>query len=265
MTGQSHDCSVTLRACICSPMPNPTFFNLPNAKQQAIVDIAIAEFARFEYDSASISNIVKQAKIAKGSFYQYFEDKKDLYLYLIDLATQQKIAFLKASRPPQPQMGFFTYLHWLLSVGTQFDLSYPALSQITNRAFYGEIPFRDEVSKRTQLASLNYARELVDRARVQGDIDASIDADLAVFIINTLSHGLRDFIPQKLGLTPEQLTGEQFPQTVRAEIEQIFGDLVRVLEQGMGRASDVAQQHCESQSLNLTEDLASCQPPILGG
>ena len=83
-------------------MPNPTFFNLPDAKRQGIVDCAIAEFAANDYDSASISNIVKQAKIAKGSFYQYFEDKKDLYLYLVDLATQQRIALLKTSCPPQP-------------------------------------------------------------------------------------------------------------------------------------------------------------------
>ncbi len=67
---------------IAENMPNQTVFNLPDKKRTKISELAIAEFANADYDNASISNIVKQAKIAKGSFYQYFEDKADLYLYL---------------------------------------------------------------------------------------------------------------------------------------------------------------------------------------
>jgi AcrR family transcriptional regulator len=52
--------------------------------------IAVAEFADSDYRSASVSNIVALAGIAKGSFYQYSEDKKDLYLYLIRLSMEEK-------------------------------------------------------------------------------------------------------------------------------------------------------------------------------
>jgi AcrR family transcriptional regulator len=217
-------------------MPHATFFNLPDAKRQGIIDCAIAEFASTDYDSASISHIAKQAKIAKGSFYQYFEDKKDLYLHLIDLATQQKIAYLKACRPPDPDIGFFAYLRWLFSASTQFDLAQPALSQIVNRAFYGDLSFRDEVLKHTQAISATYIQELVEQGIAQGDIDASIDTDLAVFILSTLIYRLRDLVPQRLGLAPAQLAQGQLSPRDRAAIEQIFGELVRVLEQGMGRS-----------------------------
>lgn len=87
-------------------MPNQTFFNLPDKKRQTIADLAIAEFANNDYQNASITKIVKQAKIAKGSFYQYFEDKKELYLYLVDLASKKKLAFLQQAKPPEPNMGF---------------------------------------------------------------------------------------------------------------------------------------------------------------
>ncbi len=56
--------------CKLSTMPNQTFFNLPEKKQATIIDLAIAEFANNDYKNASITKIVKQAKIAKGSFYQ---------------------------------------------------------------------------------------------------------------------------------------------------------------------------------------------------
>jgi AcrR family transcriptional regulator len=64
-------------------MPKDTFFNLPADKRALIRDVAISEFARYSYDAASINRMVAEAGIAKGSFYQYFEDKRDLFLYLM--------------------------------------------------------------------------------------------------------------------------------------------------------------------------------------
>ncbi|MBE9077201.1 TetR/AcrR family transcriptional regulator [Romeria aff. gracilis LEGE 07310] len=218
-------------------MPNQTFFNLPDKKRQLITELAIAEFASYDYDTASISNVVKQAKIAKGSFYQYFEDKKDLYLYLVNLAHQQKIDFLQQARPPKPEIGFFAYLRWLFRESAQFDLSHPALSQIINRAVYGNVPFRDEVLKQIQSASLLYVYRLVEQGVSQGDIDSGIDPDLATFVINTLADGLRYFIPQRLGLNPEQLTSEGAPEIDMQAVEQIFDELIYVLEHGMGSSS----------------------------
>lgn len=64
-------------------MPTQTFFNLSEEKQQRLIAGAMKEFSSKSLNDASISNIVKNAKISRGSFYQYFEDKKDLYFYLI--------------------------------------------------------------------------------------------------------------------------------------------------------------------------------------
>lgn len=38
-----------------------------------------------------MNRIVERSGIAKGSFYQYFEDKKDAYFYLVDRLFQRKI------------------------------------------------------------------------------------------------------------------------------------------------------------------------------
>lgn len=234
-------------------MPNQTFLNLPDKKRQLITELAIAEFASRDYDSASISNVVKQAKIAKGSFYQYFEDKKDLYLYLVDLATQEKLTFLKAAQPPQPQMGFFAYLRWLFSASAQFDLSHPALSQIVNRAMYGDVPFREEVMQHTQLASSDYLYELVKGGIDQGDIDPSVSPNLAVFIISTLASGLRDFIPQQLRLNSRQLTQSTIPNLDMAAIDEIFDDLIRVIEHGIGTASSAKVPALNVSELNSAD------------
>jgi len=44
------------------------------------------EFALYDYESASLSRIISNLGLAKGSFYRYFESKLDLYKYLQQFA-----------------------------------------------------------------------------------------------------------------------------------------------------------------------------------
>ena len=65
-------------------MPKITFFNLNDEKKQKIEKAIKNEFSREGFEKASISNIIEEAKIPRGSFYQYFEDKEDAVKYIID-------------------------------------------------------------------------------------------------------------------------------------------------------------------------------------
>lgn len=80
-------------------MPKQTFFHLPKDKQDTLIQAAKTEFSRVPLHEASIANIIKSAGIPRGSFYQYFEDKEDLYYYLLNELAQKNnkrfIAILK--------------------------------------------------------------------------------------------------------------------------------------------------------------------------
>ncbi|MDD2259033.1 MAG: TetR/AcrR family transcriptional regulator [Bacilli bacterium] len=65
-------------------MPTNTFINLSKDKRLRILRAAKSEFSRVPLEKAVIANIVKNAKIPRGSFYQYFDDIEDLYKYLLD-------------------------------------------------------------------------------------------------------------------------------------------------------------------------------------
>lgn len=65
-------------------MPKETFYNLDEPKRKKILNAAIKEFTDNELHKARVSNIIKEAHIPRGSFYQYFEDLDDLYYYVID-------------------------------------------------------------------------------------------------------------------------------------------------------------------------------------
>lgn len=65
-------------------MPSGTFFRLPPEKRETLLACARREFARVPFSEASINQIIRAAHIPRGSFYMYFTDKADLFLYLMD-------------------------------------------------------------------------------------------------------------------------------------------------------------------------------------
>ena len=64
-------------------MPSSTFLNLPAEKQEKLLEAATREFSHRPFNEASINQIIKEAGIPRGSFYMYFQDKEDLFRYLL--------------------------------------------------------------------------------------------------------------------------------------------------------------------------------------
>ena len=60
------------------------FLNMDKEKQDRIINAAIKEFAQKGYDNASTNEIVKEAGISKGLLFHYFQNKKQLYLFLYE-------------------------------------------------------------------------------------------------------------------------------------------------------------------------------------
>ncbi len=65
-------------------MPTRVFTELDENKQQKIIEAAVNEFGTYGYENSSTNRIVKECGISKGSLFKYFENKEDLYFYLID-------------------------------------------------------------------------------------------------------------------------------------------------------------------------------------
>ncbi len=63
-------------------MPSERFLKLSEEKQRRILKAAVDEFARVPFENVSINQIIREADISRGSFYTYFEDKRDLLAYI---------------------------------------------------------------------------------------------------------------------------------------------------------------------------------------
>ncbi|NLB99322.1 MAG: TetR/AcrR family transcriptional regulator [Lactobacillales bacterium] len=73
-------------------MPKQTFFNLPDEKKERLLKAAYSEFSKVSLDESSINAIIHESGISRGSFYQYFEDKEDLYFYCAHLLKKDEKA-----------------------------------------------------------------------------------------------------------------------------------------------------------------------------
>lgn len=219
-------------------MPKQTFYNLPDEKRRRILDVAIGEFAENDYHNASISRMVDRAGIAKGSFYQYFEGKEDLYRYLLGLMAQEKQKFLE-SEPPDSRMGIFAYLRWLAREGVRFELRHPRLSQVAYRAVTGE-GYPPSFVEQYKEQGLAFFRKLVAQGKAQGDIAAEIDEDLAAFIFNTIFTELGRYILQRFPERPAPAQGRM--ENIRGffetgEVQAIFEQTLAILEHGLASHS----------------------------
>lgn len=105
-------------------MPKDTFLNLDPEKRERFIQAAFKEFCLNDFRQASISQIVKDLGIAKGSVYQYFENKADLYLYLYELAQLKKAQYVQTV-PLKEGQDFFEWMELLWVEGLKFDVENP--------------------------------------------------------------------------------------------------------------------------------------------
>ncbi|MET3616385.1 AcrR family transcriptional regulator [Peptoniphilus olsenii] len=68
-------------------MPKDTFLNLNEDKKQKIVEVLKETFSNKTIFDANVKEIVEKLDIARGSFYQYFENLEDSYFMILDLET----------------------------------------------------------------------------------------------------------------------------------------------------------------------------------
>ncbi len=75
-------------------MPKKSFFRLRKAYQDVLIQMAADVFNSKDYQSLKVSDFCKGMDLPTGTFYEYFENKEDLCVYLASLAYGKKFAAL---------------------------------------------------------------------------------------------------------------------------------------------------------------------------
>lgn len=212
-------------------MPYETFFNLPSHKRNLITQLALEEFATRPYSRASITNIVDRAGIAKGSMYQYFKNKKDLFLYLIEIAGQAKLAYL--SEKSDIDWGdFFTAYRDTMHYGIEFNIHHPLEHGLIGRI--SDLPFADEVIDKMKKTSQDFIVNLITMAQQKGQVRTDLPPDLIAYYVNTLSTELSTYLASRVNIpaTPAALV-EHSDKLMALDLNTIVDQLTDLIKNGI--------------------------------
>ena len=70
-----------------------------SARRDQLLDVALALFAERGYHDASISDIIGSAGVARGTFYNHFRSKREIFAELLDRLFEQVNACVSPIRP----------------------------------------------------------------------------------------------------------------------------------------------------------------------
>jgi AcrR family transcriptional regulator len=208
-------------------MPKQTFLNLPKEKQSAFMEIALLEFANNDYNTASVSKIVEKAGIAKGSVYQYFADKQDLFMYLVDVSNQSMLEFVTQTPASTPPQDFFETLRWQMSVTVKASLKYPIHSKLLRRAYTAPLPFHDAIFEHARKIREEHFQSMIKQAQSSGHLDPKLDVSIASFMVQGLLNELGPYLQSRFG---EPQDWSEIP-----EVDQVFDQVIMILKKGLGR------------------------------
>lgn len=166
-------------------MPKPTFRNLPHEKRERFVDAALDEFTRHPYDVASVSRVVNRLGIAKGSIYQYFSDKFDLFRWLVGEALERR----GDVQPPPNGAAPFEALRARATATLGFWQAEPRwaclLLRLQDPSSEERVTALARETRERELEALTtWARAAQERGAVRGDVEPSTLAPLLYALLD---------------------------------------------------------------------------------
>jgi TetR/AcrR family transcriptional regulator len=182
------------------------FGKLPPEKQEKVFEAAVGEFASKGYKNASMNSLVKAAGISKGSIFQYFQSKQNLFDGVMHIATDRVKLYLKQVRDDTRELNFFERLKRMLHAGFRFIDRHPLLARIYFHLLQsGEAPSGSEEILQLRKQANEFLVDLLREAIERGEIREDLDVERVAFLLNALLETLlrayyTEFLASGLGL-----------------------------------------------------------------
>ncbi|MDR2179552.1 MAG: TetR/AcrR family transcriptional regulator [Synergistaceae bacterium] len=171
-------------------MPTQTFYNLPVEKQERILQAAIEEFGQRNVQEANLANIVSAANISRGSLYQYFPNKEDMYVYVFDTLRARRAEYVKPAFSLYKKEPFLRFFEAFYLRDSEFLLRNPSHIELGKQLYShahgvsrGLIRRVQNQYKESFLLAIEFDKE---RGIISARIDSSILADLCVHFVTDI-------------------------------------------------------------------------------
>src|ERR1700678_1142895 len=227
-------------------MPTVTWARVDPARRAAVVEAAEAEFGAHGFSAGSLNVIARRAGVAKGSLFQYFADKRDLYAFVADVVSQRVRAYMEDQiRQLDPSRPFFDFLTDWLDVWIAYFADHPH-----ERALHAAASLEVDTDARVSVRSvihrhyLDVLRPLVRDAQIRGDFraDADIDALLALLMLIFPHLALA---PYMRGLDPALGLDDPTPEQPALAVRRLVGVLSAPFSESPSTAEPFSRKRSE--------------------
>lgn len=144
---------------------NNKFFSLPEDKQQAIINAGYRVFSQNSYKNSPMSEIAAAAGISKSLLFHYFQNKKELYLFLWDKCAETTIEYM-TRYGCYGQRELFESMERGMRAKMEIIRLYPDMGIFTIKAFYEKDP---EINAAIQESYHKYFNLKADKTRLNLD------------------------------------------------------------------------------------------------
>jgi AcrR family transcriptional regulator len=207
-------------------MPTVTWARVDPARRAAVIKAAEAEFGAHGFSNGSLNVIARRARVAKGSLFQYFADKRDLYAYITDVASVRVRAYMEDLIDRlDPKRPFFEFLTDLLDGWVAYYAEHPQ-----ERALHAAVTLEVDTEARISVRSvsnrhyLEVLRPLVNGAKVRGDLRKDCDTDALLSLLLMIFPHLA-LAPYMRGLDPVLGLDEPSPEQPALAVRRLVAVL----------------------------------------
>lgn len=118
---------------------NEKFYSLPEEKRQRIIHAGFHVFSQNTYKKSPMQEIAVTAGISKSLLFHYFQNKKELYLFLWDKAADITMQYLIKYNCYE-SVGLFEMMERGMQAKIHMMTHYPDMAAFAIKAFYEKDP-----------------------------------------------------------------------------------------------------------------------------
>lgn len=169
----------------------------PLLRFPALYEAALSEFARKDFEEASLNDILKQADMSKGSLYHHFGDKFGLYLSMMELIVKKKTKFFSdAIKKKSNDSEFFDTLKQLVRATIGFMHTDERFYQVLNQNLNASEELKDQLIAFFPHNTSYGFEELVHAGIQSGQIDGRYSSEFISGIFKIMFEHLDKLLPE---------------------------------------------------------------------
>lgn len=159
-------------------------------KQKRIIEAAILEFSEKGFENANTNRIARDANISVGSLFKYFNNKIDLFLYIVKLAESELESQIHSVLSMEKD--FFDTVDMILSLIHEYSKTDKALVRLYHEmTSIGQSSLVETVVSTLEKVAGSEYKTMIKDAQDRGEIRSDVDPAVVAFILDNIFMSLQ--------------------------------------------------------------------------